>query len=304
MLNLRHWSGVKPTWPVPAIDTPFAKAAAVVDRRDGHARLLAHYAWLVNAVLLCACFGLGLGWYSQTQKSTVEAFYVPINELGQPAEIIPAKREFTLSDAVMAAFLKRFVEETFAKSKDPVVNGRVVGCVVLVVGWYSRRRNRRSRRFTCRSTSSADRPKSSRRKREFTLSDAVMAAFLKRFVEETFAKSKDPVVNGQRQQFMRSSVIGTARQTMMDWSKTADLDKNVGTDKRTSRFITAKQTANPMTWNVIWEETFWEEGTRIRSRRMNGDFTFEQIPPRTTAELAANPLGLYVTDLHWEVENQ
>ena len=231
LISLKHWGGVKPTWPVPAIDTPFAKAAAIVDRRDGHARLLAYYAWLVNAVLLCACFGLGLGWYSQTQKSMVEAFYVPINELGQPAEVIPAKREFTLSDAVMAAFLKRFVEEMFAKSKDPVVNG-------------------------------------------------------------------------QRQQFMRSSVIGMARQTMMEWSKTADLDKNVGIDKRTSRFITAKQTANPMTWNVIWEETFWEEGTRIRSRRMNGDFTFEQIPPRTTAALAANPLGLYVTDLHWEVENQ
>ncbi len=227
---LRHWTGGRTTKPVPAIDTPFARAAAIVDRRDGHARLLAHYAWLVNVVLLVACFGLGLGWYGQAQKSTVEAFYVPIDALGRPAEVIPATREFTLTDAVMAAFLKRFVEETFAKSKDPVVNG-------------------------------------------------------------------------QRQQFMRASVVGAARQTMIEWSKQADLDENVGSDKRTSRFLTAKQTANPMTWNVIWEETYWEEGTRVGKRRMNGDFTFTRIPPRSAADLAANPLGLYVTDLHWQVEN-
>lgn len=102
-------------------DTAFARAAAIVDRRDGYAMRLAR-TWQAGCLLAVAAAGvLGAGWYSQAQKSSVERFFVPIDRFGDTGEVQVAG-QLTPTTVMMIGALEQFVTSAFALSSDPNVN--------------------------------------------------------------------------------------------------------------------------------------------------------------------------------------
>ncbi len=54
------------------------------------------------------------------------------------------------------------------------------------------------------------------------------------------------------------------------------------------------------TWQVDWTETSWDDrGNRTDTTNWRGTFHVFIRTPDTTADLAVNPLGLYIDELHW-----
>jgi type IV secretion system protein VirB5 len=52
-------------------------------------------------------------------------------------------------------------------------------------------------------------------------------------------------------------------------------------------------------WQVNWNETDYNNGTKGDSYKMSGIFTIDLGTPKTEQELSINPLGIYIKDFSW-----
>lgn len=117
-----HWEeGTKVYGPLDATAERWRHAADIVDRRDGYAMKLKRY-WQGTAIALgVASVAFAGGWYQQAQRSSVQVVVVPVDRLGDPAEVyIPG--EFTPTAAMIDAAAARFIQIAFTKSSDPNIN--------------------------------------------------------------------------------------------------------------------------------------------------------------------------------------
>jgi type IV secretion system protein TrbF len=105
----------------PDPDTPFLRAVDVVDRRDGHAVMLAK-TWRAGAVAAAVlAVAMAGGWAWERHRSTVEWLVVPVDRFGEPGEIsTPAV--FEPSTAQLAERAQEVVKSAFSLSTDPRVN--------------------------------------------------------------------------------------------------------------------------------------------------------------------------------------
>ncbi len=111
-------------WPADMADTPFAKAAEIVDRRDGAARVSAARAWTAALVMTGAAFVATGGWiYEAGQAGRVAAYFVPVDEAGQPGRAIPVDEHYTPGFAGTSGALGTFVREAFSRPSDGKVFG-------------------------------------------------------------------------------------------------------------------------------------------------------------------------------------
>lgn len=115
----------------PKVQNPFKKekkimpnyhqAAGEWDNRIGSARVQAKN-WRLLAlsnVFITTCLIGALAY--QTQQSTVEAFVVPVSEIGKPGEITLMADHYQPQKAEVSYFLADWIKKVRSKSVDPIV---------------------------------------------------------------------------------------------------------------------------------------------------------------------------------------
>jgi type IV secretory pathway TrbF-like protein len=129
-------------------------------------------------------------------------------------------------------------------------------------------------------------------------SDAQIAHFLARFIENVRSLSIDPVV--VRANWLRAYDYVTDRgaQTLNDYAREADPFGKIGA--RTAAVeVTSVVRASGDSFEIRWKESTYENGAVARVERFTGVVTIILKSPTTPEVLRKNPLGLFVHSLNW-----
>jgi type IV secretion system protein TrbF len=128
--------------------------------------------------------------------------------------------------------------------------------------------------------------------------DAQIAHFLARFVENVRSLSVDPVV--VRSNWLRAYDYVTDRgaQTLNNYAREADPFTKIGTKTVTVEVISVVR-ASGDSFELRWKENTYENGTIAKTERFTGVLTIIVKTPATAEALRTNPLGLYVHSLNW-----
>jgi type IV secretory pathway TrbF-like protein len=129
-------------------------------------------------------------------------------------------------------------------------------------------------------------------------SDAQIAHFLARFIENVRSLSIDPVV--VRANWLRAYDYVTDRgaQTLNDYAREADPFGKIGA--RTAAVeVTSVVRASGDSFEIRWKESTYENGAVAKVERFTGVVTIILKSPTTPEVLRKNPLGLFVHSLNW-----
>lgn len=129
-------------------------------------------------------------------------------------------------------------------------------------------------------------------------SDAQIAHFLARFVENIRSLSIDPVV--VRANWLRAYDFVTDRgaQTLNDYAREADPFGKIGIRTATVEVISVVR-ASSGSFELRWKESTYENGAVAKVERFTGVVTIILKSPTTPETLRKNPLGLFVHSLNW-----
>ena len=105
--------------PIPA--TPYQKAAQVWDERIGSARVQARNWRLIAFGNLVLAGGLAAALVWQATRGTIVPWVVQVDKLGEAQVVAPAIADYQPSDAQVAWYLARFIEQVRAIPIDPVI---------------------------------------------------------------------------------------------------------------------------------------------------------------------------------------
>jgi type IV secretory pathway TrbF-like protein len=128
--------------------------------------------------------------------------------------------------------------------------------------------------------------------------DAQIAHFLARFIENVRSLSIDPVV--VRANWLRAYDYVTDRgaQTLNDYAREADPFGKIGA--RTAAVeVTSVVRASGDSFEIRWKESTYENGAVAKVERFTGVVTIFLRSPTTPEMLRKNPLGLFVHSLNW-----
>ena len=205
--------------------TPYQKAAQVWDERLGSARVqamnwrIAALAMIGLALLLCMTLAITVG------RSGITPYVVEVDRLGEVRAVGPAIEPYRPSDAQIAHFLARFVENVRSLSIDPVV---------------------------------------------------VRANWLHAY----------------------DYVTDRGAQTLNDYAREADPFAKIGARTVTVEVISVVR-ASGDSFELRWKESAYENGGIATAERFTGVLTVILKTPNTPDTLRKNPLGLYVHSLNW-----
>ena len=129
-------------------------------------------------------------------------------------------------------------------------------------------------------------------------SDAQIAHHLANFIQDVRGLSVDPVV--VRENWLRAYdfVTDRAATTLSEYANANDPFADIGRRSRTVEIVSVVRVSAD-SFQARWIEKTYENGALMKSDRFTGLFTIVTQPPRDAATLRANPLGLYVHELHW-----
>ena len=129
-------------------------------------------------------------------------------------------------------------------------------------------------------------------------SDAQIAHHLANFIQDVRGLSVDPVV--VRENWLRAYdfVTDRAATTLSEYANANDPFADIGRRSRTVEIVSVVRVSAD-SFQARWIEKTYENGALMKSERFTGLFTTVTQPPRDAATLRANPLGLYVHELHW-----
>ena len=105
--------------PIPA--TPYQKAAQIWDERIGSARVQARNWRLIAFGNLVLAGGLAAALVWQATRGTIVPWVVQVDKLGEAQVVAPAAADYQPSDAQVAWYLARFIEQVRAIPIDPVI---------------------------------------------------------------------------------------------------------------------------------------------------------------------------------------
>ena len=105
----------------PEPETPYQKAAQAWDERIGAARVQAKNWRLMAFGSLILSAGLAGGLIGQSLCGTVVPWVVQVDKLGEAQAIAPAQADYQPSDAQIAWYLARFIEDVRGLPADPVI---------------------------------------------------------------------------------------------------------------------------------------------------------------------------------------
>lgn len=129
-------------------------------------------------------------------------------------------------------------------------------------------------------------------------SDAQIAHHLANFIDQVRSLSVDPVV--VRQNWLKAYDYATdkAALTLSEYARENDPFADIGRRSRSVEVISVIRVSET-SFQARWIEKTFEHGALTGAKRYTGLFTLIHQPPRDTARLRANPLGIYVHSLNW-----
>ena len=132
----------------------------------------------------------------------------------------------------------------------------------------------------------------------YSPSDAQIAHHLANFIQDVRGLSVDPVV--VRENWLRAYdfVTDRAATTLSEYANANDPFADIGRRSRTVEIVSVVRISAD-SFQARWIEKTYENGALMKSERFTGLFTIITQVPRDAATLRANPLGLYVHELHW-----
>ena len=205
--------------------TPYQKAAQVWDERLGSSRVQAHN-WRLAALGstgLSVLLGLILSVF--VGRSSVVPYVVEVDRLGEVRAVGPAFEAYQPSDAQIAHFLARFIENVRSISIDPVV------------------------------------------------------------VRTNWLQAYDYVTD-------------RGAQALNEYAREVDPFTKIGA--RTAAVeVTSVVRASGDSFEIRWKEATYENGAVAKTERFTGVVTIILKAPTTAETLRKNPLGLYVHSLNW-----
>ncbi|WP_370144945.1 conjugal transfer protein TrbF [Bradyrhizobium elkanii] len=205
--------------------TPYQKAGQVWDERLGSARVQASNWRLAALGVTAVCGVLGLTLLALIGRSGIVPYVVEVDRLGEVRAVGPALEAYQPSDAQIAHFLARFIENVRSLSIDPVI------------------------------------------------------------VRSNWLRAYDFVTD-------------RGAQVLNDYARETDPFAKIG-----SRTVTAEVTsvvrASSDSFEIRWKENSFENGSIAKTERFTGLVTTVLKPPADAETLRKNPLGLYVHSLNW-----
>ena len=137
--------------------------------------------------------------------------------------------------------------------------------------------------------------------KSYTPTHAEMGYFIADWVRLVRSKSTDPIVLRQNWVNAYHFVTPEAGAALTEYARTRDPFARLGQDAINVEIVSVLP-RSPQTYQVTWRETLYDQGGRSIPENWTGVFSTVQKPPRTEAELRANPLGLYLTSFQWSRE--
>lgn len=128
--------------------------------------------------------------------------------------------------------------------------------------------------------------------------DAQIAHFLARFIENIRSLSIDPVVVRANWLHAYDYVTDRGAQTLNDYARDTDPFTKIGARTVTVEVISVVR-ASGDSFETRWKESTYENGAVAKTERFTGVFTVILKTPTTAEMLRKNPLGLYVHSLNW-----
>jgi type IV secretory pathway TrbF-like protein len=138
---------------------------------------------------------------------------------------------------------------------------------------------------------------------QYTPSDAVVRYHLQRFVENTRTISSDVAVLKKNWFDAYTAVTPKAANMLTAYVQAPEHDpfRRAQEGRVTLQTVSTVRVSQD-TWQLDWRETTWDtHGTPVGAPTLwRGMFKISLQPPTTEAAMAANPIGLYVDEFHWD----
>jgi len=129
-------------------------------------------------------------------------------------------------------------------------------------------------------------------------SDAQIAHFLARFVDNVRSLSIDPVVVRANWLHAYDYVTDRGAQMLNDYAREADPFSQIGAKTVTVEVLSVAR-ASADSFELRWKETSYENGAVVKTEHFTGVATIVLRTPDTAERLRKNPLGLYVHSINW-----
>ena len=132
----------------------------------------------------------------------------------------------------------------------------------------------------------------------YTPSDAQIAHHLANFIGDVRSVSSDAVV--VRENWLRAYkfVTDRAATTLNEYASSNDPFADIGRRSRTVDVVSVVRVSDD-SFQARWIDKTFENGALTGASRYTGLFSIISQTPTDAETLRANPLGLYVHELHW-----
>ena len=128
--------------------------------------------------------------------------------------------------------------------------------------------------------------------------DGEIAGILARWIECVRRKSTDPVAIRsdwlEAYKYLRGPAVGE----LDVYARAADPFKDVGRDARPAEVRSVVRRSDSV-FDVRWHETRWSSGRIADQGDYTASLSIAIISPQTEADVLANPLGVFITNVAW-----
>jgi type IV secretory pathway TrbF-like protein len=129
-------------------------------------------------------------------------------------------------------------------------------------------------------------------------SDAQIAHFLARFIENVRSLSVDPVIVRTNWLHAYDFVTDRGAQALNEYAREADPFTKIGARTATVEVTSVVRASND-SFEIRWKESTYENGAVAKTERFTGVVSVILKSPSNAETLRKNPLGLYVHSLNW-----
>lgn len=129
-------------------------------------------------------------------------------------------------------------------------------------------------------------------------SDAQIAHFLARFIENVRSLSVDPVIVRTNWLHAYDFVTDRGAQALNEYAREADPFTKIGAKTATAEVTSVVRASND-SFEIRWKESTYENGAVAKTERFTGVVSVILKAPSNAETLRKNPLGLYVHSLNW-----
>lgn len=127
---------------------------------------------------------------------------------------------------------------------------------------------------------------------------AMVADRLRQWIVNVRRRPSDLVVLRQQWIDVMAVTVGQASRDLQGYTETTKVLMPENTDRVVAEFTSAQQMSDG-SWLVRWRETVWRNEQQIGPADWSALIQVTTKAPRTGPELAANPLGIWVTGFQW-----